>query len=648
MEHTAGPSPALTVSLALAAGLIAQALAHHARLPGIVLLLLSGALLGPDVLGIVQPDTLGSALSHLVGFAVAVILFEGGLNLDLQRLKRGSGVIQRLITIGALVTAVGSAAAAHLVLGWDYRASLLFGTLVIVTGPTVIGPLVRRIRLRKDLQTILEGEGVLIDPIGAIIAVVALDVALHPSVDSIAIGLLGVAASLGIGCLLGLAGGWIVARLLRFEHFIPEGLENVFALSMVLALFHVSNELQPESGIASVTVAGVLVGNTKTRVLRDLMEFKEQLTVMFIGMLFVILAADVRFAELRALGVPGLVTVAILMFVVRPLNVLSSTWGSGLGTREKVFLSWIAPRGIVAAAVASFFSLELTRAGMPGGAEIRAMVFLVIAVTVTLQGLTGGPLARLLKVRRPTDQGWAILGAGELGLAVGRILRDGGEEVSFLDSNADASHAAQAEGFPVVFGNALEESTMLRAGFDGLAGVIGMTLNEEVNLLFAAKARKEFEVRRSFATLHLRDGHITAGMIHDAGVGVMFGGQQDQRLWDSCLRKGLGKVERWRYDGEATIHPGADGLVPDELHNILLPMTRHRSLRIAPVDEDTEVRSSDALTFLVFRDRAKEAEAWLVAGGWVEVEAEGEPGADAEGAAQAVPVESAGRDAAAL
>ncbi|GJM44326.1 MAG: sodium/hydrogen antiporter [Gemmatimonadota bacterium] len=627
MEHAANAAsnPALTVSLALAAGLIAQAVAHHARLPGIVLLLAAGALLGPDVLNIVRPDTLGSALSHLVGFAVAVILFEGGLNLDLKRLQRGSRTIRRLITLGSLITAVGGALAARSILGWEWRPSILFGTLVIVTGPTVIGPLVRRIRLKKNLQTILEGEGVLIDPVGAIIAVVALDVALHPTFDSLALGVLGVAASLGIGSLLGLAGGWLVGRLLKFENFIPEGLENVFALSIVLALFHISNLLQAESGIAAVTVAGVVVGNTKARVTRDLMEFKEQLTVMFIGMLFVVLAADVRFEQLRELGVPGLLTVAALMFVVRPVGVILCSWGGTLNLRERVFLSWIAPRGIVAAAVASFFALELDRAGLSGGTEIRAMVFLVIAVTVTLQGLTGGPLASLLKVRRPTDNGWAILGANDLGLAVGRALRDGGEDVTFLDSNADASHAAEAEDFPIVFGNALEETTLLRAGIEGLEGVIGMTLNEEVNLFFATKARNEFKVKRCFATLHLRDGHITEAMIHEAGVGVMFGGHQDVRLWESCLRRELGVIERWKYEGEDALVPAAGGLVPEALHNILLPMIRLNRGRLSPVDETTPVRPGDVITFLCFRERRDDAVEWLTGSGWTEEVAAAKP-----------------------
>jgi Trk K+ transport system NAD-binding subunit len=309
--------------------------------------------------------------------------------------------------------------------------------------------------------------------------------------------------------------------------------------------------------------------------------------------------------------------VAVLMFIVRPINVLACTWRrSHLTWREKTFLAWIAPRGIVAAAVASFFALEMDAAGMEGGTELRAMVFLVIAVTVTLQGLTGGPLARLLGVRRPTDRGWAILGAGELGLTVGRLLREAGEEVTFLDSNADATYDAQAEDFPVVFGNALEETTMLRAGMEGLAGCIGLTLNEEVNLLFAAKARSDFKVKRCYASLHLRDGHITTKMIRDAGVDLLFGGQQNLRLWDSCVRKDFGKVEAWTYGGEISLDPGEDGLIPSELHNVVLPMIRRRGDQVIPIHGGTEIRSGDEVTFLLFTTRHDEAATWLMEHGW--------------------------------
>jgi NhaP-type Na+/H+ or K+/H+ antiporter len=622
LDHGHGSDPALTVALALAFGLIAQALAQHARIPGIVLLLLTGAILGPDVLGLVQPEALGPALQTLVGYAVAVILFEGGLNLDIRRLQRESAAIQRLITIGALVTLFGAAVAARVFMGWEWRLSLLFGTLVIVTGPTVIGPLLRRIRIKKSLQTVLEAEGVLIDPVGAIIAIVALDVALSPSFPSIAMGILGVVASLGVGCLIGLIGGFIVAQLLSAKRLIPEGLENVFALSMILALFHIANVFQPESGIASVTIAGVVVGNKRTRVHRDLMEFKEQLTVMLIGMLFVILAADVRFEEIRALGLPGLLITVSLMLIVRPLNIAVSTTASGLSIRDKTFLAWIAPRGIVAAAVASFFAVELDKAGIPGGSTLRAMVFLVIATTVTVQGLTGGFVAKLLGVRRASDQGFAILGANSLGLVVGRALRARGEDVVFLDSNVDASHAAERDNFRVLFGNGLEDSLMQRAELDGLAGCIGLTSNEEVNLLFVSKAREEFKVPRASVTLHLNEGHLTPALVHAAGGTVLFGGQIDIRLWDSCARRGLGTPENWRYGRSTQAVAEGGGYIPAKLNNAILPLVLQRGGRSLPVNDTLSFRQEDEVTFLIFRNRRDEAVAWLGEQGWDPARAE--------------------------
>jgi NhaP-type Na+/H+ or K+/H+ antiporter len=625
--HHSAPDPALTVAVALAAGLVATALARHARIPAIVLLLVAGAALGPDGLGIVQPATLGGALPTLVGFAVAVILFEGGMNLNLKRIRRESRVLRRLITVGALVTVAGAAAAARLLMGWDARFAILFGTLVVVTGPTVIGPLLRRVRLRKGLQTVLEGEGVLIDPVGAIVAVVALDVALQPSFPSVARALLGMVTGLGGGAAIGFAGGWLIALLLRPRRLIPEGLENVFALSMVLLLFHAGNSIAPESGIAIVTVAGVVVGNTRHRSLRDLMEFKEQLTVLMIGMLFVILAADVRFAELQALGWAGVATVAALMLVVRPLNVAVCTAGSELTLRERLFLGWIAPRGIVAAAVASFFALELDAAGIPGGSELRAMVFLVIAMTVTVQGLTGGIVARALGVRRDTT-GYAVLGAGPLARTVARALRDGGEEVLLMDANTDAVHAAESDGFRVVFGNALEDSTMQRAGFGGLAGCLALTPNEEINLLFAKAAREDFRVPRAWVALHSRDGHVTEEMVKTAGASILFGEQKDLSLWDSCVRRGFGVTERWRFTGRGAASEGAEvepaaGLPPEALADVLLPVARTRGGRTAPPSARPP-RKGDEVTFLFFTARRDEAAAWLERTGW-EPAAEREP-----------------------
>ncbi|MCH9025143.1 MAG: cation:proton antiporter, partial [candidate division Zixibacteria bacterium] len=537
---------ALTISLALAAGLFATVLAQHTKIPGIVLLLATGAILGPDLFGIIRPETLGNIMPVLVGYAVAIILFEGGMNLNLKRLLKESASIKRLITFGSIITAAGGAAAAALFMDWSWQLSVLFGALVIVTGPTVITPLLRRIKIKHNLQTILEAEGVLIDPIGAIIAIVALKIVIHPTGGAFTSGLIDVFLMLGIGVILGLGGGFFIAYLLKPKNLIPEGLENIFVLASVLALFHICNEIQPESGIASVTVAGLVVGNFKTRALRDLMEFKEQLTVMLIAMLFVLLAADIRFSDITGLGWPGVMTVLTLMFIVRPLNVAACTINSGLKVAEKSFLAWLSPRGIIAAAVASFVALTLDKAGIAGGDSLRALVFLVIASTVLVQGLSGGLVARILKVKRITNKGYAILGAHDLARILGRILRTGGHEILLLDSNPDSVTTAEQEEFKVVFGNALEERTILRANLGDYIGCIGLTTNEEVNLMFVNRVRREFKTPKRLVALHLRDGSVSPAMVKHSGATILFGVHCDLDLWSVRIRRGLTTINAWQ------------------------------------------------------------------------------------------------------
>lgn len=613
MDHSAFTDPALTIALALIAGMIAQSLAQHLKIPGIVLLLATGVLLGPDGLGVVRPATLGASLQTLVGFAVAVILFEGGMNLNLGRLRREARSIRQLATVGALVTAAGAAAVARLILDWDWVTAILFGTLVMVTGPTVITPLLRRIKVTPRVATVLEAEGVLVDAIGAIVAVVALEVVISPA-GSLASGAWHAVSRLGFGTLAGIAGGLGLAALLRREKLLPEGLESVFTLAAVVALFQGSNSVMPESGIVTVVMAGIVVGNARAHVVTELREFKEQLTVMLIGLLFVLLAAHVRVAEVASLGWAGLGAVLALMFVVRPLNIFAGTFGTDLTLREKAFLSWLAPRGIVAAAVSSLFAQTLHEEGIAGGAELRAMVFLVIAVTVVVQGITGGAVAAWLGVRRPSNTGYVILGANDLGRALGRALRDGGEEVIFIDSNPEACQAAEEEGFQALHGSGLEERVQLRAEMDLRAGCLGVTSNEEVNLLFARRARKDFKVPRVWVAV--RRGHlgVSEETAERLGARVLFGEPQNLALWTLRLERGMARVERWRRDGR----DAADGdLIRKDLDDLLLPLAVRRGRKVFPVDEEAAFRRGDQLYVAVLREAETEARLWLRDHGWV-------------------------------
>ena len=538
MEHLTFSNPALTIALGLATGIFAQSVAHHLRIPGIVLLLITGVLLGPDVGGVIQPETLGSALGIITGFAVAVILFEGGLNLKIQRLKRASRAIRQMITIGGAVTVVGSMLTTRWFFGWGWRISILFGTLVMVTGPTVINPLLRRFKVKSNVSAVLEAEGVLLDAVGAVVAMVALEVALSPKAGPVATAVM-LATRLGFGTLVGLLGGVLLVTLLKRRNVVPEGLENVFTLCLVLAMFQGANALLPESGIVAVTVAGVLVGNFQTYIQRELAEFKEALTLMLIGMLFILLAADVRLNEIYALGLPGIITVLVLMFVVRPINVVVGTFGTQLNWREKCFIGWIGPRGIVAAAVACFFAVELNTYGIAGGNELRALVFMVITITVLSAGLTGGLVAQILDLRRPSNSGWVILGANELARATAKILLENDEEVICIDANPDVCSAAEQDCTRVIFGNGLKTHTLLRAEIDTRAGALAITGNEEMNLLFIEKVKDEAKLLHIFMALQDQYEGVTLDMVHQTGSQVMFGSSRDVDFWSACIRKGL-------------------------------------------------------------------------------------------------------------
>jgi NhaP-type Na+/H+ or K+/H+ antiporter len=618
MEHAVFQDPTLTVALAAASGMLAQTLARHVRVPGIVLLLGTGLLLGPDGLGAVRPGTLGTSLHSLVGFAVAVILFEGGMNLSVDRLRREARSIRQLVTLGALVTAMGAALAARLILDWSWDISILFGTLVIVTGPTVITPLLRRIKVKERVATVLEAEGILGDAIGAITAVVALEVVIGPDRLSFVAGAWPLLSRLGFGTLLGVAGGLAITVLLRFERLVPEGLESALTLALVIALFQGSNALMPETGILSVIVAGIVVGNSSSRVLGELREFKEQLTVLLLGMLFVLLAADVRVAQVRSLGWAGVGTVLALMFAVRPLNILAGTLGSDLTWREKGFLAWLAPRGIVAAAVSSLFAQTLEEEGIAGGEELQAMVFLVIAATVVLQGLTGGIVASWLGVRRPSNTGYVILGANGLARAVGRALRLAGEEVVFIDSNQDACNAAEEDGFRTFHGSGLEPTIQEKAELDTRAGCLGLTSNEEVNLLFARRCRKDFKVPRVWVAVRRAHVGVSQEVVQRLGGHLLFGEPEEILAWTSRLENGKARVEPWIKTPAAS----SDGHLPD-LDGLLLPLVVQRGKRAFPVDERVTFRPGDRLFAALDEGRRQEIAAGLQATGWKPASAAG-------------------------
>jgi len=588
-------NPSLTVAIALATGMMAQSLAHHVRIPSIVLLFTLGVILGPEVAGLVHPNSLGESVHALVGFGVAVILFEGGLQLDLRRLRREQVVIRRLVTIGPVITAVGGALAARLMLGWSWTLAALFGTLVIVTGPTVVTPLLRRLRVQRNVATVLEAEGVLIDAVGAITAAVVLEVVLSPSDQGILLAAPEIAVRIGFGIAAGMLGGALLALLLRFRNLVPEAFQNVLTLATVVLIYELSNAAVEESGLAAATVTGLVLANAPLHKSRELVEFKEQLSVLLIGMLFILLAADIHLADVTALGLEGVWTVVALVVVVRPIEILVCSLGTSLSWKERLLLAWIAPRGVVAAAVASLFAFRLQRSGIDGGPQLKALVFATIGATVLWSGLTGGLIARVLGLRRPSNEGWVILGGSSLAQELAVLLQTPRQRVVCIDSDPHQVRETQSLGLRVLHGNALESSVLGRAELDTRIGAVAATENPEVNVLFVKKARGIAKEQRYLIAIRAGSTGVTREMVHKEDAEVLFGGATDVSSWSRRLDESEAKVEWW----SVRAYRPKPIFNEDESRPPYLPLVRRRRKRVIPVGSQTRFRRKDAVAFLI-------------------------------------------------
>ena len=490
----------LQIVLTVLAGISAQVVAAYLRLPSIILLLIFGIALGTDGLGWIAPQTLGTGLEVIVSLCVALILFEGGLNLELKEVGKVSGSLRNLITIGTFITLVGGGMAAHWLGEFPWSIAFLYASLVVVTGPTVVTPLLKQVGVERKVATLLEGEGVLIDPVGAILAVVVLDIILNGDAAPLTV-VGGLFARLGIGVIIGGGGGLLMALFLRTADFLSEELRNLVVLAGIWGLYGLAQSVRGESGLMAAVAAGIVVRAISIPEERLLRRFKGQLTIFSVSVLFILLAADLSIASVFELGPGSVLTVLVLMLVVRPLNIWACTLNSGLSWQQKVFMSWISPRGIVSASVASLFAILLTERGINGGDSIKALVFLTIIMTVFAQGLTARSLAQLLGITSGSATGVVIVGCNPLGLTIGRLFKDRGESVVMIDTNKAASEKAAEEGFQVYVGSAMNEKILEEADISSIGTFLAITNNGEVNSVIAERAQEEFQPPRVVAVL---------------------------------------------------------------------------------------------------------------------------------------------------
>ncbi|MGB5404080.1 cation:proton antiporter [Robiginitalea sp.] len=494
-------------------GIVAQWVAWRMKLPAILPLILIGLLVGPlstlytkDGSKLIEPVYNGvnglfpgELLYHFVSLAISIILFEGGLTLKRSEVRNVGPMITKLITLGSAVTFFGAGIAAHLIFDLSWQMSFLFSALIIVTGPTVITPILRNIPLKKDVSAILKWEGILIDPIGALVAVLVFEfISVGEGQEYTQTALV----EFGKILLFGFTFGFTFAHGLAFaikKNFIPHYLLNVVSLSVVLLVYIESDVFAHESGLLAVVVMGLVMGNLNLPNLKELLYFKESLSVLLISILFILLAAHIDLADLQLIySWKTAILFAIIVFLIRPIGVFLSAQGSDLKFNEKVFISWVGPRGIVAAGIASLFGSKLIARGEPGAEFITPLVFTIVLGTVLLNATTARPFAKLIGVFLTKSEGILIVGASKASRLMGRYLQRNNRHVVLIDSNQSNIDKAQKEGLEAISANIYADNLTDNIELNDVGYLIAMTANPEINRYAIEKFQEEFGENGAF------------------------------------------------------------------------------------------------------------------------------------------------------
>jgi CPA1 family monovalent cation:H+ antiporter len=563
----------------LVAGFICQWLAWRAKLPSILFLLLTGLVAGP-MLGWLQPDAVfGDLLEPFVSLAVAVILYEGSLTLRFAEIRGHGAVVRNLVSIGVVISWVSATLAATYFLGWDWYLAALFGAIVTVSGPTVIMPLLRTIRPTRDLANIIRWEGILVDPLGAILAVLVFDfivVNQAAATTGQLYGTFGLIVGAGLG--FGVAAGHSFGVVLR-KHWLPDYLRDYAALALVIFVFGISEAIASESGLLAVTVMGVWQANMRDVDLEDILDFKESLTLVLVAGLFIVLAARVDIDALLGLGAGAIAVLLVLQFFAGPLRALVSSIGSDLSWRERIYLGWLFPRGIVAAAVSALFALRLENLGYPGADSLVPMVFIVIVGTVVIQSLSGGVLAGALKVQNPDPTGVLVVGANPAALVYAQALHEAGHRVLVASMGWDGIRKARMAGLPVFYGSPVSGYADRHLDILGLGHLLALSHRPGLNELACLRFRYEFG-RDAVYTLpqHAevdREKHQISG---ESGGRVLFGGTLSMEALLETVNAGLQPrttdiTENFTFGDYREKHPDRIVLfVTDETGRIRFPL----------------------------------------------------------------------------
>ncbi len=493
-ESPIGP----TLAIIVGAGMVAQWLAWRTQIPSIIALLTAGLLLGP-VTGVIDPDELlGDTLFPLVSLSVALILFEGGLDLPPRQLRNTGTVVRRLITIGAVIAFVVGWYGAREIFEISNQAAIMIGAVLVVTGPTVVGPLLRFVRPAGTTGPILRAESVLIDPIGATGALIAFEVIITDTPDQAVIGVVGIVVlTIVAGAGIGLVAAFVLDQALR-RFLIPDALAVPMTLAVVITTFVVSNEAQEEAGLLAVTVLGIYLARHESSTTRQVLEFNESLRTLLISALFILLAARIEAEQLRDVILPSLAFLAVLVLVARPMTVIASSLRTSLSWRERFFLMTMAPRGIVAAAVSAIFALRMEQREIPDADQIVPIVFLIIIGTIVVYGSIAGPAARALGLAESQADGVLIAGAHAIGRGLALELKSLNVKTLLVDTDPYNVTRSISLGLTARRMSVLADEATQDLDLRGIGRLLAFTSNDEVNALATGRFARIFGRREVF------------------------------------------------------------------------------------------------------------------------------------------------------
>ncbi|WP_260483760.1 cation:proton antiporter [Sphingomicrobium flavum] len=469
------------------AGIGAQWVAWRTGLPAIALMLVAGFILGPAT-GLIDPHhDFGEMLEPIVSIAVAIILFEGGLTLKFSELKKAGAAIGRLVVIGVPVAWVAGSLALYHVAGFDWPVSILFAGILVVTGPTVIMPLLRQSNLAPRPKAVLKWEGIVNDPIGALLAVITYEYLVQAQAGSTFIdNMLALLVSMIVAGGMGYAAAYAV-RWMFPRGLVPEFLKAPVLLVMVIGTFVLSNFIQQETGLLAVTVMGIALANMKLSSARTYLPFKENITILLVSGVFIILSASLDVEALMQFQGRWFLFLLVLLFIVRPLTVFISLAFSKVPWREQLFIGWIAPRGIVAVAITGLFALRLDEIGYTGGQYLVTLAFAVVAATIVAHGFTMKPLARMLGLNGPESNGVLIIGGQSFSFSLAKTLRMLGVPVTVADTGWQRLAPARSAGIPIFHGEILSEATEDELDFSQFQALVATTDNEAYNALVCSE-----------------------------------------------------------------------------------------------------------------------------------------------------------------